>query len=434
MAKLRIKRFGPIEEGFQEGDGYLTISPVTVFIGPQASGKSTVAKLYSTFTWLEKAFVKQTFDAFNFKTEDFLFLCSNHGLCSGNKSDMYFRSNTEIEYKGGAFNFSYIDSKFSIMQVMPQERHFQHYRRPKIIYVPAERNLLSVLQKAENIAQLPQMLSVFQDRYEKAKKNLGSTVFDLPVDGISFRYNKANATAYIVSAESMEIPISAASSGLQSLAPLALVSDFLFSGISDDLVQNLRTLSYNERENIKQILIDACSNKDYARILERKFDNVFLSGTVGIEPGIVIFMKEQLKYYFNTCFINIVEEPEQNLFPSSQKGVLFNLLRYVNANDANELFITTHSPYIIAYLTLAIKAFELGKLGGSVERIARIVPPDSFVDGKVCTVYEINSGVIKKLKTYGSGMPSDNNELNNFLTKTNDQFDELLEIQEDAGL
>jgi len=54
MNKIRIKNFGPIKEGYLENDGWMDIKKVTVFIGSQGSGKSTVAKLFSTLSWLEK--------------------------------------------------------------------------------------------------------------------------------------------------------------------------------------------------------------------------------------------------------------------------------------------------------------------------------------------------------------------------------------------
>lgn len=59
------------------------------------------------------------------------------------------------------------------------------------------------------------------------------------------------------------------------------------------------------------------------------------------------------------CFVNIVEEPEQNLFPSSQQGVLYELLKYANQAAGNKLILTTHSPDSINYLTLAVKANTL---------------------------------------------------------------------------
>ena len=53
--KLEIKNFGPIKEGKIE------TKKVTVLIGNQGSGKSTVAKLLATFCWIEK---------YVFRTED----------------------------------------------------------------------------------------------------------------------------------------------------------------------------------------------------------------------------------------------------------------------------------------------------------------------------------------------------------------------------
>ncbi|MBO4372301.1 MAG: AAA family ATPase, partial [Bacteroidales bacterium] len=53
--------------------------------------------------------------------------------------------------------------------------------------------------------------------------------------------------------------------------------------------------------------------------------------------------------------LNIIEEPEQNLFPSSQRKMLNALLEFNNSVEENQLIITTHSPYIINYLMLAIK-------------------------------------------------------------------------------
>ena len=56
MAKLRIKYFGPITEGFDSEDGFIDFRKLTLFIGDKETGKSTVAKLFSLCSWLEKDF------------------------------------------------------------------------------------------------------------------------------------------------------------------------------------------------------------------------------------------------------------------------------------------------------------------------------------------------------------------------------------------
>ena len=61
MSKIKIKNFGPVKAGLSN-DEWLDINKVTVFIGNQGSGKSTVAKVISTFTWIEKALVRGDYD------------------------------------------------------------------------------------------------------------------------------------------------------------------------------------------------------------------------------------------------------------------------------------------------------------------------------------------------------------------------------------
>ena len=51
MSRIKIQDFGPIKKGCLENDGWIDLKKVTVFIGNQGSGKSTVAKLISTFIW-----------------------------------------------------------------------------------------------------------------------------------------------------------------------------------------------------------------------------------------------------------------------------------------------------------------------------------------------------------------------------------------------
>ena len=125
----------------------------------------------------------------------------------------------------------------------------------------------------------------------------------------------------------------------------------------------------------------------------------------------------------------MVEEPEQNLFPSSQKDVLYDLFSAYNNSKGNQLIITTHSPYLIDYTTLAIKAKSLSenkKVGE--DRIQKIVPQKAWIEGGDVCVYQIQNGNILSLKKYNN-MPSDDNFLNLELGETNELFAQLLEME-----
>ena len=141
-------------------------------------------------------------------------------------------------------------------------------------------------------------------------------------------------------------------------------------------------------------------------------------------------IKNVLHFFFNTRFINIVEEPEQNLYPESQGKVLYELLECLNTNEHNQLIITTHSPYMLSYLTQIAKADELLKKGVPAERIEKIVPVKSAVASEKISIYETKEdGSIKLLKPY-ENLPSDENLLNAALADGNERFSKLLDLEE----
>ena len=51
---LYIEHFGPIIEA------RVPINKITVLIGRQGSGKSTIAELYSLFVWMEKSLMRHS--------------------------------------------------------------------------------------------------------------------------------------------------------------------------------------------------------------------------------------------------------------------------------------------------------------------------------------------------------------------------------------
>ena len=141
--------------------------------------------------------------------------------------------------------------------------------------------------------------------------------------------------------------------------------------------------------------------------------------------------------YLPKCFVNIVEEPEQNLYPSSQRHILNSLLEFNNQSNGNKLIMTTHSPYILSYLTLAIKGQQilekiqlLPSTESLIEQLNAIVPLKSLVNPDDVAIYQLDdAGNINKLDNY-NGLPSDENFLNDGLEFTNVLFSQLLDLED----
>lgn len=420
MAKLKIRNFGPIQNGFSENDGFLDISPVTVICGNQATGKSTIAKLYSIFSWLEKTVVKAGIGIISENIDDFVSLCKPHRI------DEYFNEKTEIHYIGTVCEFIYQNSKFTTM-AKDEGNPLTQYRRPKIMYVPAERNLLTSIEDAENIKNLPPMLSILMDEYEKAKKASKTGEFDLPISNVKLIYDKNSLTMKVVTENNRTISIYSASSGIQSVTPLSIVSKYITEEVSSNFLNNIQKLSVNERKQIKELIKRNTKDEEKNQLLLSSFDQLIYGKT--LNESIAKDIEKLLHYFFNTCFINIVEEPEQNLYPQSQNKVLYELLECKNNCEENKLLITTHSPYILAYLTQSAKAAELLERGVPKKEIEKIMPVNAAVSGEMIHIYETKAdGTIKLLEPY-ENLPSDDNELNKALEEQNDSFSDLLELE-----
>ncbi|KEQ31536.1 hypothetical protein N180_11055 [Pedobacter antarcticus 4BY] len=402
MSKLKISDFGPIKNGYQQDDGWFDIKKVTVFIGNQGSGKSTVAKLYSTISWIEKALVRG-----DIREKDILKKGQFITYCSYQNIGDYFKPNTVIEYKGRAFHLSYKNEEVTILK---NEKN--GYSFPKIMYVPAERNFISAVRNVKNLKGLSSTIYTFSDEFIKAVEELRGPL-DLPINNVKFEYQKLNELSSIVG-EDYKIRLSTASSGFQSFVPLYIVSKYLAETLKNRNSHAVRELSIEEENRIKSEIEQILSNEN-------------LSDEV--KQASLEYLSSRFSY---SCFINIVEEPEQNLFPSSQQHILNSLLGFNNLNRANQLVMTTHSPYLINYLTLAVKAgiIKNNLSDNAISRLDEIVPIGSTIFADDLIVYELNEleGSIAKLETY-KGLPSDENKLNEELGESNELYARLLEIQ-----
>lgn len=409
MSKIRIKNFGPIKEGYKEDEGWLDIKKVTVFIGNQGSGKSTVAKLISTFSWIEKALVRGDYNKKWLERKNKL----KNQFLNYHRLENYFKINgidhSIIEYRGDAFNINYQNGTVSIEEVRNNA-----YPLPQIMYVPAERNFIAYVKTPKELKLSSASLKEFLTEFDNAKEDLKG-LLTLPVNKTEIEYDKLNNTLNL-KGEGYKLKLTEASSGFQSLVPLYLVSHYLAHSVKKQSESNKEPMSSEEMQRFKKGVEEIWKNDSLTDEQKRIALSVLSSK------------------FNKTAFINIVEEPEQNLYPLSQQKMLYSLLEFNNMNKGNKLIITTHSPYLINYLTLAVKAhFIKNNLKEAItqESLNKIVPIKATLKGDDLEIYELNEmdGSIKKLETQ-NGLPSDNNELNKKLEESNELFAQLLEIQQ----
>ncbi|MDR2813260.1 MAG: ATP-binding protein [Prevotellaceae bacterium] len=410
MQQIKIENFGSIKYGCVE------INKVTVFIGNQGSGKSAVAKLISTFKWIEKALVRGDYDKKWFERKDTnrfrnQFLPYHRlGSADAKKDDTYLKPNSVIDYQGDAYRITYRDGAMSIT-----ENARAAYLLPQIMYVPAERNFLTYVKDAGEI-RLSGALRDFHIEYGKAKNELKD--LSLPINEIDVEYNKRYDNLYLRGGN-YKVEITEAASGFQSFVPLFLVSYYLAKSVKKQS-ESKATMSSQEKARF-----------------EKGVQEIWRNASLTDEQRMVALSALSAKFD-KAILINIVEEPEQNLFPASQWKMLQSLLAFNNMNDGNKLILTTHSPYLIGYLTLAVKAGKLKSLISTEkqrESLNETVPLSSIVNAGDLSIYELNEkeGTVKPLDTF-DGLPSDENALSNKFDESNDLFAKLLEFQQQHEL
>lgn len=408
MSRIKIKNFGPIKDHTSLNDDWIDIKKVTIFIGDQGSGKSTIAKLISTFSWMEKVLTRG-----DFKEKEFTVTKFRNKYCGYHRITNYFiKDKTEICYEGDSFHFAYTQKgEFLINKVA---NGMDVYSLPQIMYVPAERNFISMVNKPSLIKGLPDALFTFLTEYDNAKDSIKGQ-FNLPINHTFLEYNKQNDIVF-VKGEGYRVQLKESSSGFQSIVPLYLVSQYLSASVKEQANKSGKMSS------------------DEAKRFEKEVASIWENDNLTEEQRRIAL--STLSSRFNkSAFINIVEEPEQNLFPSSQLEIMQSLLAFNNSLDANKLIITTHSPYLINGLTIAVKAGILKEKAAlnedALEKINTVYPLNASIYPDDIAIYEFDeeSGSISLLKTY-QGLPSDDNFLNSMLDRTNDMFADLLEIQQ----
>lgn len=386
MKHLHLENIGPISIVDIDLQRY------NIFIGPQSSGKSTIAKMVSFCSWIEKrALTTLSEDVFSNEQEFIEHVEEYH------KMHDYFNSKSVLEYESQNIRIIYKDAKLTI-KILDKIT----YKRKKILYIPSDRNLVAMPRLDRLVVETNTNLRSFIFDWFDARgfydKSHRLNILDLNMEYYYDKDAKKVSQDRIIhtNGKTYDIALSDASSGLQSVTPLTLLLNYYSNQYFADYG---KTTSYEKEQELKQ--------------LEKKINSLDQEGilTAILGPNNIVRSITRQNLYNNLTIPSscnfIIEEPEQNLFPSTQAQLISYLLNICNAQEKQHSFtLTTHSPYILTQLNILLFAGILQKQG-KAEQISEYVT--NAITPEELNVYAVRAnGTIESVIDTETNMISQN--------------------------
>ena len=378
MATIQIKNLGPIKD-----TGLINLTDVLLVIGRQSSGKSTFMKVLCFCRWIEKKIMTSfdnTIQAYTHNKRFTRDLKQFHRI-----DEMYFKEGTEIIYDGDVVTISLtgVDQNAKINRKLEA---WEDRYNSKLSYIPAERNLVSAVQNINDTYKAKERDSIFnfiQEWYE-AKDTYGSdNKLNLSLTD-DFKYYSDKGLDYVVLPNGKPITSFYASSGVQSIMPIDVMTDYIMGVVGKVVKFSMTDLMNRLMES-----------------LDTDVRNEIVHGAHEVTEEELAPIREKMKYQSAQLFI---EEPEQNLYPDAQRKLVQNIIRHLKAvkpvgKHRSMVVLTTHSPYVLSILNVLIAdAAAVEKKPGD-ERLKDVVDESTLLPTDAFSAYFINKdGVFEDIK------------------------------------
>lgn len=334
---------------------------VNIIIGPQSSGKSTILKIACFCDWMERQ-IELTQNPDKYCDSNFFI----ENLIGFHKLEGYLQQETYIRYENDAVSFDYSEKNKKCTFKWNEAKRWK-YKRTKIAYIPAERNLVAAIPNWYQVNMNKDNILDFMKEWEFARKAFlkGEQILDLPV---KYEYNAYNQGDRIKLENGKELDLTVASSGLQALTPLYVMLRYLTSEYYKEAHTNVEQDML--RQNLHEVVAKEC---------------------VGLTKGEQQNIIDTILTPHHTDLF--VEEPEAHIFPSTQKSFVYSLVEMLNGNVQHTCFLATHSPYILTAFNNIILAGETMAMSKEkADKVSVIMPKRQTLCYDEVAAFEMSNG------------------------------------------
>ena len=430
MERIVINKLGPIKYCDLE------INDFMVFTGPQAAGKSTIAKSIFFFNNIKNLMLMQFNKRFlgenitlNLSFENrlireirsnFLQTFGTTWCMDNDRSMEYYYTDTvyiKISLKNNPVSLNYIWIDFSEklsaflnsydavqLDLLTHARDNEAIKKSiealfgnseEIIYIPAGRSMMTLFS-----SQLMFMYSVMSD---DQKRSLDYCTQNYLERIMQLKPSFSNSVQTLIKNKIELTDIKIDKENLQQCADL----------MRQILQGEYRNIDGEERLQVAQ--------KRYVKI---NFASSGQQEAVWILNVVFYYLLNNKKAFF------IIEEPESHLFPNAQK--LIAEFISLAKNGGNKVLLTTHSPSILGTINNMLYANRISKEVGR-QKLAKIIHPLKWIDFQKMSAYYVDAGSIQScMDTEFEEI--DNDVIDDASDEINSDFEKMVELRHDSGM
>lgn len=383
MTKLIVENFGAVRSAEIE------IKKYNFFIGCTSSGKSTIAKLIAIFN----SSVFWTIKEGDF--EGFLTLLNKYNI------NFEFTPSTVIRYSNekyyweiglNKFHSNYLDADLMEMANSPELDNF----------------ILKFIEKKESDSSLKNLITALKVILENNRVTKNDASFTDFVKNMLLELIYEKCTPVYIPAE--RLLISTFSNSIFSL---------LQAGASiPDCIKDFGSLYEKARTKYPKIEIDVLNinvtfsnNGDTIYLKDKGKELKFSQASSGIQSIIPLWAVFNQYVENKEKQILVIEEPELNLFPSTQYSLIDWIMKKMRKSNGS-IVITTHSPYVLSTVDNLILAQDILNRSNNKRqmrsKIKKLIPSLALINFEEVSSYFFHSdGTINdirdtELKTLGA--------------------------------
>ena len=418
IQKIEINHFGPITEASVE------IRPLLVLIGPQASGKSTMAKLIYFFQQLPLEF----FTRFYQSEREYMDMTQDLIIPIREKFYDFFGSTFHLPDFTIVYHYS--EGRTLTLSLTPTKKIDAHFtedfftKQDKNALRSVKKELLKIKEEMSEDTN-PSRRLVLDERQlfhlhslndkineifcndhndqlfilagRNATVGYSETFEDMLRESIQRNLEAQGRRAFDSKEQTVDETIML--SFMQRVVKMRqnFVNLGNFEGIIAHANKETKPKLLLANKLIRRVLKGQYSNSEFGeRIVHKGGNYVYLkNASSGQQESIRILQDAFLSLYQGNKLLRIVEEPEAHVFPEAQMATIQLLVLMLNNSPSNNLILTTHSPYTLTIINNLIYAAKVGE--NHAEKVRSVIEKSLWLPSERVAAYRIMNGCAENI-------------------------------------